>query len=515
MALNKRSELLRPLTHAEMDSNWTQIENWVAQKAPLNHTHGITQITGLVAALNKKLEISQKGVANGVATLGVDGKVPLSQLPAMGGSTGMFFPHETLTSDDIGKLVILKDGLAQLPVFEPAVSAQNEIVKLSFTNTWAGFQSPATMDIEVLTLPVDGDTFTLTSSFGALGDSNYLTFRFTDTPSEADDIAIAPSISETIDNLIAKVTMGISTVISISKTSPTTFRLTCTNRVGLTSTSGNLSPKPVLLTFSGNFAEDWCNIISTNNDIARLGDAFAGYVLYRSLQLDGEFLAPEVYTSTFFDNETYTNDVYFLGYPEELLSIIPADVDEFKAGISEFIAALPKIISVTWDGNDILIEHEKSSPSTILALSLPVDWLPVDFNFGNLEVLQEGGQSWPSYCKYPIIGQVKSIYANQVEIATAPICKFRLTGTASINWSDIDDFQRYCILNPAEPGYLMSLATSGISGLEDIFLPTKGGYVAAYDQVVNSGSDFWGAFSVDRYPLTVLNAIINSEEGGD
>lgn len=53
--------------------------------APLSHTHDDRYYTEteVDAALTNKLNASEKGTANGVATLGSDGKLPASQLPAL------------------------------------------------------------------------------------------------------------------------------------------------------------------------------------------------------------------------------------------------------------------------------------------------------------------------------------------------------------------------------------------------------------------------------------------------
>jgi hypothetical protein len=50
-----------------------------------NHTgtQAISTVSGLQTALDSKINTSQKGVTNGVATLGADGKVPNSQIPAL------------------------------------------------------------------------------------------------------------------------------------------------------------------------------------------------------------------------------------------------------------------------------------------------------------------------------------------------------------------------------------------------------------------------------------------------
>lgn len=50
-----------------------------------NHTgsQAISTVIGLQTALDEKIPLAQKGAANGVATLGSDGKVPASQLPTL------------------------------------------------------------------------------------------------------------------------------------------------------------------------------------------------------------------------------------------------------------------------------------------------------------------------------------------------------------------------------------------------------------------------------------------------
>lgn len=56
-----------------------------------NHTgtQAIGTVTGLQAALDGKINVTEKGAANGVPTLGIDGKIPTNQLPdsVLGGMT--------------------------------------------------------------------------------------------------------------------------------------------------------------------------------------------------------------------------------------------------------------------------------------------------------------------------------------------------------------------------------------------------------------------------------------------
>lgn len=51
-------------------------------KASTSHTHSITDVTGLQSALDAKLDDSQLGAANGVASLDATGKLPSAQAPA-------------------------------------------------------------------------------------------------------------------------------------------------------------------------------------------------------------------------------------------------------------------------------------------------------------------------------------------------------------------------------------------------------------------------------------------------
>lgn len=69
------------LTHQEMDDNLTAIEQAVNAKAEAEHTHEIGDIDSLTNYLDNKIDTNQKGVANGVATLGAEAKIPTDQIP--------------------------------------------------------------------------------------------------------------------------------------------------------------------------------------------------------------------------------------------------------------------------------------------------------------------------------------------------------------------------------------------------------------------------------------------------
>ncbi|MCV0352559.1 MAG: pyocin knob domain-containing protein [Nitratireductor sp.] len=54
----------------------------LALKSENGHGHVVSDVTGLAAALAAKQDAEQKGLANGFASLGADGKVPAGQLPS-------------------------------------------------------------------------------------------------------------------------------------------------------------------------------------------------------------------------------------------------------------------------------------------------------------------------------------------------------------------------------------------------------------------------------------------------
>lgn len=61
--------------------NATQLANFLAGKSDVGHTHVSGDITNFNTATDARITL-QKGVANGLATLDVNGKVPTTQIPS-------------------------------------------------------------------------------------------------------------------------------------------------------------------------------------------------------------------------------------------------------------------------------------------------------------------------------------------------------------------------------------------------------------------------------------------------
>lgn len=61
--------------------NATQLAAYLATKSDVGHTHPSTDVTDFATAVDMRISL-QKAVANGIATLDVNGKVPTTQIPA-------------------------------------------------------------------------------------------------------------------------------------------------------------------------------------------------------------------------------------------------------------------------------------------------------------------------------------------------------------------------------------------------------------------------------------------------
>jgi hypothetical protein len=76
-----------PLSHAHTIADVTALQAALDAKAALAHIHAQADVTNLTADLAAKQATSQKGQANGYASLDATGKVPPGQLPASAGFT--------------------------------------------------------------------------------------------------------------------------------------------------------------------------------------------------------------------------------------------------------------------------------------------------------------------------------------------------------------------------------------------------------------------------------------------
>lgn len=67
-----------PLTEFE---NAIQLANYLSAKSDVGHTHPVSDVTDFNTSVDARITL-QKGVANGVASLDINGKVPSTQIPS-------------------------------------------------------------------------------------------------------------------------------------------------------------------------------------------------------------------------------------------------------------------------------------------------------------------------------------------------------------------------------------------------------------------------------------------------
>lgn len=490
MPLNKRSELGRQLTHIEVDSNWTQIESWLAAKAPMNHTHSIANVTGLQIALDARVLNSQKGVANGVATLGSDGKVPSSQLPNIAGN-GMYFPQDTLTGADIGKLVIWKDGKAQLPVFEAAVPAGAATYEYELTLASFAPLTRPTVTISFTDNPTDLDT---------IGDYTFVV----GAPASPTEVQIQGALYDTISRFIIAVVFR-EGGDSINRESANV--VTITSRIdGITS---DFEYTDELL---ANYVDtSFCTVTrSGTTATARLGSCLVPFLFLRAIgYLIGDKYANYV---SYYSTSAENFNIFQIKEIGGVLAAYPSNISELKAGILSIILADEFTESASWTDDVLSISTHKELP-----LELSIDTEDEEYwtdAFADGEITVEATPATPSYCKYPILGLVKSVAATQVEIYTEPVCEFKSVHEGVVSWDGLLSFNRMFVLNPDAPGYLMPFITLVESdyNIVSVLAIAAGGYINAIENDIETNIPFLGAFSLDIFAVKLIVDLFLSGE---
>lgn len=88
----------------------TQLSDGLATKANTSHTHLISDVTNLQTSLNGKLDASQRGAANGVASLDANVKVPAAQVPLSLGAVTLTDGASVATNASQGNVFRLAMG---------------------------------------------------------------------------------------------------------------------------------------------------------------------------------------------------------------------------------------------------------------------------------------------------------------------------------------------------------------------------------------------------------------------
>lgn len=517
MALNliKRLVLGRKLTKEEGDQNWTDIETAVNGKANTVHTHSISAVTGLQAALDGKIATSARGAANGVASLGSDGKVPLNQLPDLGSAANdMIFPTETLSSDDVGKLVVLKDGLAQLPEFTTEV---DDPAILEIT------QKPA-----VTYFAPQYPTITITIGSGIDEDDQVTISTIADDDTRASFVFIAKN-SPTLDNhfaigvdenaTAANLKDAIEDMISASLSGDGSL-LHNYHEVVVATNVVTLRAKMLMKPTDTNAADYWTGAtVGSDADIVvakpykswadTTQSAWLGYLVLKGLdiileeQTDPLEIDADLALSSWLAQNTYHTKSFFYLDTEPTIVYLPISATEMMRGIAR---TLPLLTDNT---------TFRSANSTIAAINLPAVTQSVDWGLtgGDLTAVQAYfedtaitlGEYIPAYCEYPILGQVTSVIGGNCYISSQPLRTFVLKGGVnmdiSVNFNplapDLLSISRITYLDESSPGHLKWLFNQRYITSRSSAYVVSCGFVLAY-QSADVDESFVGAFNLQN-----------------
>lgn len=489
MILRKRTIEDRELEWQEIDQNWADIEQGISQKAGNNHSHNQETVSGLSTSLDSKISQIQKGTFNGVATLGSDGKVPAAQLPDIATASpasGISLLHNSLTQADIGKIIIRKDKLCQLPVFEPAV--ENATIKIPYDISGFRPYSPAVLTITFNSLITDGTTLSIPLFHRHYRYPQYYNYTFRDVPSGTFDVPIEAGIALQKQSFLTVLnnTLPFSELdgYSISDES---------NKVIITATlfvgdNANLFPFSV----SGSGVNVSWNMTEY---ITGLQDSWIGFVAISSIRLDNDestFQLGEI--EDLFEN-IYTRDEYSLELFMTLDQTFPM---RLPASGTEIINLIINVLNES-EYVDECADEDGHIKIVFTSDIVNVEKRITDSGTNNLYNRFFGEWIYvpklPSHCKYPIVGILKEVTATTCKIDMRPITQLRLTGSGNIDSGVLFGLGQYCILNPQEPGSLMSLASLAdedpISN-EGIFTLLSSGYVKSLDKEVETGNLFYG-----------------------
>lgn len=433
--------------------------------------------------------------------------------PGPVGSTGMMFPHTTLTGADVGKLVILKDGLAQLPVFEPAQEAKNEIVKFTFIGGDVHLANfPVIFEFEMTTQPTPLDTFTFNAAITNEGIATPEILTFVVSASGANDVEIGATITDTLTNLVAKIVEVSETHVNATKAGD--FFTISYGCLGLSYDSA-ANGKITLFENLAGVTLPSCITLSDSNAIGRVQEYLLGFYIVKGLRdaglITGYLNERELFNWYFSDYSIYTTGLNPFGTQSESRPCADS-LSEHKAGLVQKLNSLENIESAYFEGNVLYIEHtfDEFSFTTPTDEDLYPSGMWTDFS-----VDQEAEPAYPPLCKYPIIGLVKSVTIDQVEIYTEPICNFKLQESENINsWGSLIDMNRIFILSSSSPGRLTNLTPYFEAGydLPAMLKALACGYVVAYSQDQNGA--FLGSFSLDLFSIQVFYLLFIAGDGG-
>ena len=214
------------VSHTHAISDVSTLQTALDAKAATSHTHAISNVTNLQTSLDAKINTSARGAANGVAPLGADNKVPLSNLPDLltGGNKG-FQLVSTLGSNTTLSTLITAMGSLGGTTYDTLYGAM-WVATTTLNITWTDQTTLGPVyTYHVLTPGDEGDA----TSPVTLEAGDIIVFtKYSDAAGDGDDEQFTFSVINNNDSRFALASHGheISGVTSLQSTLDTKANLT-------------------------------------------------------------------------------------------------------------------------------------------------------------------------------------------------------------------------------------------------------------------------------------------------
>jgi hypothetical protein len=425
---------------------------------------------------------------------------------------GLALPkHSSLTSDDIGKLVILKNGQVKLPEFSPFVIGAQQNVSVSFTGVFAAYQRPT------------------------------LTITFTDNLIENDFVEL------TLRTFMGNTPLSQAFVAVEADDSPTEFIIGNTKEQTMANfktklqawmTANNIHP---LYQFDDTVADNVCRIVAnvwnperetnfwdttgssnlyivinrTGDVLAnRLGSALAGALLLGGLKYkydDNEIFMNDLLQAVEYmvDNSvTVHTDVLYRNFTEDLVRF-PLTVNQLMEGIGfvakngpyNFLGIVDYVRSgsnLTLIFNALCSDFEIDQPGALPG---------VYSDYFSALTVTDGESETIQLCNYPVIGQLAGVHEDHAIVSQDRLGQFVLKGTDPILFDGqppLLSFSRICLLDENNPGYVK------ITDNNTNFFKSLNGYVLALSEAQPNES-FIGTLQIDTTLIMILINLFSIE----
>jgi hypothetical protein len=362
-----------------------------------------------------------------------------------------------LSASDIGKILVLKNGQAQLPSFDSVPVGANQLLSFSFLSSFVPYTLPR-LEITFLQNLVPNDFVEVTlRTF--LNTPISITLTAVASDDNESSFLIGANEAITMENYAQKLEArmsfyGIHPCYTVQRTDPT---------------SNSIAIVAQVLEFDRQWSF-WENTGTSNLYISinRIGDNYQDRI--------GSAPLAEVAVKGIRYNINGTSFQYDTGglvysvlsqSPEHSLVLymmtsndttvrLPLNVSEFMNGIGHAIATIFQgYVSHSINNQSIEIELDPQADNIFINLFNDEN-IQYFNNFSDLTI-EDGTPFFMTICTDPIIGQLAAFENNQAVISADPIGRFQLKGNQPIVMSQeipLISLGRFCCLDPDHPGYL-------------------------------------------------------------